>query len=411
MEFVIYFSKLERCEVIIKARPTRVIRYLAIVALCLLLGFMLGRKSKYEKRDYLKQFKIGKATYSESLIYEAYGGLQNDGIMLAVYYDVDAAKIIHQLDSWEKINDSPTISSILKNVSSYFGLDFVIPEIASGNFFLYDNSQHKELRSEAEMNTLLLHGETTAGYFPNGKISDIDLSDLYAIIGSNDITVVDNPTATPYCSTVCLQITTNNGGTNYGSGFMIGPNALATAAHNLYSIKEKAYVKSVNVAPARSDNSKPFGSENVSASSMIVSDSYLAGTSSEDWAIITLKNNLGTKTGWLGLHWQSSNYSSSQLVYAYGYPSQINGADARYRMCKSSGYIRSQTSKYLKGDWDLTGGFSGGPLVEYISGAGYVAIGIHKDGSTIDGSSYPTSYTGALRITQSLYTLFLSYRG
>ena len=82
-------------------------------------------------------------------------------------------------------------------------------------------------------------------------------------------------------------------------------------------------------------------------------------------------------------------------VHAYGYPSQINGADARYRMCKSSGYIRSQTSKYLKGDWDLTGGFSGGPLVEYISGAGYVAIGIHKDGSTIDGSSYPTSYTGA----------------
>ena len=56
-------------------------------------------------------------------------------------------------------NDSPTISSILKNVSSYFGLDFVIPEIASGNFFLYDNSQHKELRSEAEMNTLLLHSE------------------------------------------------------------------------------------------------------------------------------------------------------------------------------------------------------------------------------------------------------------
>ena len=159
MEFVIYFSKLERCEVIIKARPTRVIRYLAIVALCLLLGFMLGRKSKYEKRDYLKQFKIGKATYSESLIYEAYGGLQNDGIMLAVYYDVDATKIVHQLDSWEKINDSPTISSILKNVSSYFGLDFKIPEIASGNFFLYDNSQHKELCSEAEMNILLLHSE------------------------------------------------------------------------------------------------------------------------------------------------------------------------------------------------------------------------------------------------------------
>ena len=144
---------------------------------------------------------------------------------------------------------------------------------------------------------------------------------------------------------------------------------------------------------------------------MTVSSSYLAGKSSEDWAIITLKNNLGSKTGWLGLHWQSNNYSSSQLVYAYGYPSQINGVDAKYKMCKSSGHIKSQTSKYLKGDWNLTGGFSGGPLVEYISGSGYVAIGIHKDGSTVDGSQYPTSYTGALRITQSLYTLFLSYRG
>lgn len=49
-------------------------------------------------------------------------------------------------------------------------------------------------------------GETTAGYFPNGKISDIDLSDLYAIIGSNDITVVDNPTATVRC---CYQIRIN----------------------------------------------------------------------------------------------------------------------------------------------------------------------------------------------------------
>ena len=341
------------------------------------------------------------ANLAATLYQKTNGGIQVMAVnTLGVLYVVEKGDTVHSFADLK----GRTILSTGKGTTPEYVLRYLLRK----NGLDPDRDVKIEYYSEASEVT---DGETTAGYFPNGKISDIDLSDLYAIIGSNDITVVDNPTATPYCSTVCLQITTNNGGTNYGSGFMIGPNALATAAHNLYSIKEKAYVKSVNVAPARSDNSKPFGSENVSASSMIVSDSYLAGTSSEDWAIITLKNNLGTKTGWLGLHWQSSNYSSSQLVYAYGYPSQINGADARYRMCKSSGYIRSQTSKYLKGDWDLTGGFSGGPLVEYISGAGYVAIGIHKDGSTIDGSSYPTSYTGALRITQSLYTLFLSYRG
>ena len=80
--------------------------------------------------------------------------------------------------------------------------------------------------------------ETSAGYFPNGKIPNFDILDPSAIVGNNDIVVVDNPASSPYCSTVCLQITTSSGGTNYGSGFMIGPNALATAAHNLYSIKD-----------------------------------------------------------------------------------------------------------------------------------------------------------------------------
>jgi len=131
----------------------------------------------------LKQFKIGKATYSESLIYEAYGGLQNDalaisgitksnpkyddtffniedmvgeslifshesngglqndGIMLAVYYDVDAAKIIHQLDSWEKINDSPTISSILKN-------NFELFQIIS--FFIFAFSSKHKAQKQAQ---------------------------------------------------------------------------------------------------------------------------------------------------------------------------------------------------------------------------------------------------------------------
>lgn len=152
-------NKLERCDAIIKATTKQIIRCLTVAVLCLLLGFVLGRKSKYGKRDYLNHFKIGKAEYSESLLYESYGGLQNDGMMLAIYYDVDATKIMHQLDSWEKITDFPAISSILKEVSLYSGLDFEIPKITSGNFLLYDNSQSKELHSEAEIKALLLYSE------------------------------------------------------------------------------------------------------------------------------------------------------------------------------------------------------------------------------------------------------------
>ena len=128
-----------------------------IVVLCLSLAFILGRKSKYGSRDYLKKFKIEKAEYTESLIYESHGGLQNDGLTLAIYYDVDITKVIRYIDSWERISDFPVASSILKNVSLYSGLDFQIPKVTNGNFLLYDNKQHKELHSEAELETLLLH--------------------------------------------------------------------------------------------------------------------------------------------------------------------------------------------------------------------------------------------------------------
>ena len=132
---------------------------LVIIAGCLILGFIFGRKSKLGKRDYLEKFKIGNAEYTASLIYEDCGGLQNDGTRLAIYYDVDKAKIIHQLDSWGKISDFPTVSSIIKNVSLYSGLDFQLPEITKGNFLLYDNRQSKELHSETEIETLISYSE------------------------------------------------------------------------------------------------------------------------------------------------------------------------------------------------------------------------------------------------------------
>lgn len=105
----------------------------------------------------MKKFKIEKAEYTESLIYESHGGLQNDGLTLAIYYDVDITKVIRYIDSWERIADFPATSSILKNVSLYSDLDFQIPDVTNGNFLLYDNKQHKELHSETELETLLLH--------------------------------------------------------------------------------------------------------------------------------------------------------------------------------------------------------------------------------------------------------------
>ena len=158
---IIRFDKIgiERCDVVIQVRVRQTISRLIVAVLCLFLGFMLGRKSKHGNRDYLREFRIGKAEYTESLIYESYGGLQNDGITFAVYYDVDETEIAHQLDSWEKISDFPVVSSALKNVVLYSDLNFQVPEIENGKFFLYDNKKSEELHSEVEIETVLLRSE------------------------------------------------------------------------------------------------------------------------------------------------------------------------------------------------------------------------------------------------------------
>lgn len=248
-----------------------------------------------------------------------------------------------------------------------------------------------------------LSGESSPGYFP--KRSESPSATINGIIGGNDINPVSSPTTGPYCETVSLQITTPSGGTDVGSGFMLGPYAVVTAAHCLTN------ASSIIVAPARIGDTFPFGQETDTASSFVISSDYLNGNTAMDWGIIILSNPLGNSTGWLGLHWQST-YTKGTSVNAYGYPASFKGKSTHYTMYQSSGSIQDSSTNYLKGNWDMTGGFSGGPLEVYDSTYGYMAVGILKDGNATgsDGSSYPTAFSGATRITQAIYNIFMAYR-
>lgn len=149
------------------------------------------------------------------------------------------------------------------------------------------------------------------------------------------------------------------------------------------------------------------------ADNLVVSWEYTqTGSADDDWAVIELNTPLGNQTGWLGLRWQSTSYNNT-FVYNTGYPSASSTeeqlADASY-MFVGTGYVRESGNKYLKGDWDATGGNSGGPVFAYYNNTGYTLIGILTGGSTIQNSAYPSSYTFATRITENLYNFFNSYR-
>lgn len=141
-------------------------------------------------------------------------------------------------------------------------------------------------------------------YYPEGT-EVLDPIESYSLIGADNRDQVLDTTVGPFCNTVLVHSIFPNGNSSVGSGFVIGPSAVATAAHCLYNAKCGGLATSVTVVPAQNGTIKPFGSDTItSSSSLVVSTKYQStegGDTNHDWGVIQLNKPLGNQTGWLGL--------------------------------------------------------------------------------------------------------------
>lgn len=268
---------------------------------------------------------------------------------------------------------------------------------------------------------------SSPGFFPNSvEYADDDLVSPAAIVGSTDSrTLITNTKVGPYCNTVYIYAHYTHNGSGYygiGSGFVIGPSAVATAAHCVYSTTY-GLADYIYIVPAKNGEVEPYGRETITdpviGENVVISADYLQSRSAEDdWAVIELDSQIGNQTGWLGIRWQSKSYNNT-YVFNTGYPKEVTGYEQDNldrNMFLGTGYIRSSVTKSLYGDWDATGGNSGGPVYIYDSTNGYTLIGILTAGSAsgTDFNDYDLgeggAYTYATRITQEIYNLFVSYR-
>lgn len=286
-------------------------------------------------------------------------------------------------------------------------------EIANSDYQVYDaETGEVSYHSFSELPAAVSgnDGAYSPGYFPNGAEPFNPISP-FAIVGTDNRTRVNPTTVGPYCNTVQVYATFSDGTYKIGSGFMIGPSAVATAAHCVYDSGHGGNAASVTITPAKNGATLPYGS--TTFKKLVVGTNYTAGNANNDWAVVELNDALGNKTGWLGLKWQSGSYNDT-FVYNTGYPSPdtTEGQQKDRYMFKGTGYVKSTSTNTFKGDWDASAGNSGGPVFAYYSDLGYTAIGILTSGSagSTDGSSYPTAYSTATRITQDMYNLFMSYR-
>lgn len=248
-----------------------------------------------------------------------------------------------------------------------------------------------------------------------------------AIIGSEDRVQITNTEAAPYQYTCYMYSVYKDGTKSYPySGFMIGAKAAVTAAHCVFD--GKSTLDYVVVVPGKNGgaesykSTEPYGS--AKSIKVAISDEYINNRNrADDWAIIELNWNIGYQSKWPALKYKSGSYNGTSVENT-GYPGKSEWFTLQNKegslMFSGKGTIRysyEYNDRFiygrgtLRGDWDATGGNSGGPVFAYYSDTGYTVIGILTGGSYDDGDSYNSNscYTEVTRISSDMYEIFMSY--
>ena len=178
-----------------------------------------------------------------------------------------------------------------------------------------------------------------------------------------------------------------NGRTTHGSGVLVSPRHVLTAAHNIYWPAFGGHAKLVIFGPAEHGSISPFG---VSFStSMVTPKGWRQNASvggSYDIGMIRLRHPLGTKAGWMDLTPWSSD--PNFLVYLNGYDGDVfNG---RHQITRTGRVLSINdwpwiNSRYTS-RWFAPPGVSGGPVWYFQSGRPKV-IGVTTNKSNLGNSN------------------------
>ncbi|HFI0292070.1 TPA: trypsin-like peptidase domain-containing protein [Streptococcus suis] len=222
------------------------------------------------------------------------------------------------------------------------------------------------------------------------------------VFGRDDRVVIKNPTIVPYRQIVFIESRYKKGGVRIGSGVMIAPDKVLTAAHCLRLVDTNEWAESVTVYPARTGYSYPFGGTTGWSYHVLTSfkndlkPGYTSNKVENDIAVVTLSRTLPS-VGFLNT---TDKITTNQKVQVVGYPGEKEGY-----MYVASGPVLDVFSSTLRYRIDTTGGNSGGPVLDENNQI--VAINIAEPNAKIFDADYLQKYgkNTARRINSEALTL------
>lgn len=220
---------------------------------------------------------------------------------------------------------------------------------------------------------------------------------IEVIIGSDDRIRISATTQLPWRRICALRITFPSGSSFRGTGFLIGPRAVATAGHCVYMHNQGGWARRVEVIPGCNGAQRPFGQ--VNSSSLRSVSGWVNGRKPEsDYGCIILPAGAfgGANLGSFGCANFPTTSLLAQAAVVAGYPGDKPFAE----MWGMARRIKTVTAKTLVYDIDTMGGQSGAPVYIKRNGQRYV-VGIHNYGASSGNS--------ATRVTQPVYERLVAW--
>lgn len=214
---------------------------------------------------------------------------------------------------------------------------------------------------------------------------------MEAIIGIDQRVPITNTADVPWRRICALRIEFPSGSVFRGTGFLIGPRAIATAGHCVYMKAQGGWARKIEVIPGCNGSKRPFGQ--VMATQFRSTGGWVnQGLPECDYGCVFVPTgsfnsfNLGS----FGVAAFDAQTLVAQPAVLAGYPGDKPFAE----LWGMAEVIKAVTAKTLVYNIDTMGGQSGAPVYVKRGGVRYV-VGIHNYGAQTGNS--------ATRITRPVY--------